>query len=50
VRESEGKIPRARPSCRWKDNVGKMDLQEIGWKVVHWIDLAQDTDRRQTCC
>jgi len=48
VRKSEGKRPRARPSCRWKDNVGKMDLQEIRWKSVHWIDLAQDTDRRQT--
>ena len=25
-----------------------MDLQEIGWKAVDWIDLAQDSDGRQT--
>jgi hypothetical protein len=28
-------------SSRWKDNI-KMDLKEIGWKVLHWIDMAQD--------
>jgi hypothetical protein len=47
VRENEGKRPRARPSCRWEVNI-KMNLQEIGWKDVDWIDLAQHSDRRQT--
>jgi hypothetical protein len=22
-----------------------MDLQEVGWEVMDWIDLAQDRDR-----
>jgi hypothetical protein len=28
---------------RWEDNV-KMDLREIVWEGVEWIDLAQDKD------
>jgi hypothetical protein len=24
-----------------------MDLQDIGWGGVNWIDLAQDRNRRQ---
>jgi hypothetical protein len=23
----------------------KMDLQEIGWEGVYWIDLAQEKDK-----
>jgi hypothetical protein len=23
----------------------KMDLQEVGWRSMDWIDLAQDRDR-----
>jgi hypothetical protein len=26
---------------RWEDNI-KMDLREIGWGGMGWIDLAQD--------
>jgi hypothetical protein len=26
------------------DNI-KMDLREIGWDVIDWIDLAQDRDQ-----
>jgi hypothetical protein len=33
-----------RPRHRWVDNI-KMDLREIGWDDMDWIDLAQDTDR-----
>jgi hypothetical protein len=29
---------------RWVDNI-KMDLREIGWDVVGWIELAQDRDQ-----
>jgi hypothetical protein len=29
---------------RWKDDI-KMDLREIGWGGVDWIDLAQDRDQ-----
>jgi hypothetical protein len=30
--------------CRWVNNV-KMDVREIGWDGVEWIDLAQDRDQ-----
>jgi hypothetical protein len=29
---------------RWVDNI-KMDLREIEWDVMDWIDLAQDMDQ-----
>jgi hypothetical protein len=29
---------------RWEDNI-KMDLQEVGWRGMNWIDLAEDRDR-----
>jgi hypothetical protein len=34
---------RGRPRRRWVDNI-KMDLREIGWDGVDWIDMAQDRD------
>jgi hypothetical protein len=40
----EGKRPLRRPRCRWVDNF-KMELREIGWGVMDWIDLAQDRDQ-----
>ena len=40
----EGKIPLERPSCRWKDTI-KMNIQEIEWGGIDWIDLAQDGNR-----
>jgi hypothetical protein len=36
--------PLGRPRRRWVGNV-KMDLREIGWEGMDWIDLAQDTDQ-----
>jgi hypothetical protein len=30
--------------CLWEDNI-KMDLGEIGFGDVDWINLAQDMDR-----
>jgi hypothetical protein len=36
--------PEGRPRHRWKDNI-KMDLQEVGWGSMDWIDMAQDRDR-----
>jgi hypothetical protein len=41
----EGKKPLGRPRCRWVDNI-KMDLREIEWDGMDWIDLAQDRDQR----
>ena len=29
-----------------EDNI-KVDLQEVGWEAMDWIDLAQDRDRWQ---
>jgi hypothetical protein len=39
----EGKRPFGMPRHRWDDNI-KMDLQEMGWKGMDWIDLAQDRE------
>jgi hypothetical protein len=44
VRKPEGKRPLGRPRRRWVDNV-KIDLREIGWEIMDWIDLAQDRDQ-----
>ena len=44
--KTEGKRPLGRPRCRWDDNI-KTDLQEVGCGGMDWIELAQDTDRRQ---
>jgi hypothetical protein len=40
----EGKRPLVRSRCRWEDNI-KMDLGEIGWGGMDWIDVAQDRDQ-----
>jgi hypothetical protein len=45
VGKPEGKRPLGRPTCRWVDNVN-MDLREIGWDGMYWIDLAQDRDHQ----
>jgi hypothetical protein len=39
VGKPEGKRPLGRPRRRWVDN-SKMDLREIGWDGVDWIDVA----------
>jgi hypothetical protein len=39
-----GKRPLGRPRLRWMDNI-KIDLLEIGLRVVDWIGLAQDRYR-----
>jgi hypothetical protein len=44
VRNPEGKRSLGRPRRRWVDNI-KMDLSEIGWNSMDWIDLAQDMDQ-----
>jgi len=43
VGKPEGKSPIGRPRRRWEDNI-KMDLQEVGFRVLDWIELAQDRD------
>jgi hypothetical protein len=44
VGKPEGKRPQVRPRCRWVDNI-KIDLREIRWDGMGWIDLAQDRDQ-----
>jgi hypothetical protein len=39
VGKPQGKRPLGRPRRRWVDNI-KMDLREVGWDVMDWIDLA----------
>jgi hypothetical protein len=40
----QGKRPLGRPRRRWEENI-IMDLREIGWGGMDWIDLAQDTNQ-----
>jgi hypothetical protein len=43
VGKPEGERPLGRLRSRWMDNI-KMDLREVGWDCMDWIDLAQDRD------
>jgi hypothetical protein len=43
VGRPEGRRPLGRPRRRWEDNIN-MDLREIGFGDVDWINLAQDRD------
>jgi hypothetical protein len=43
VGKPQGKRPLGRRRHRWVDNI-KMDLREIEWNGMDWIDLAQDRD------
>jgi hypothetical protein len=40
----EGRRPLGRPRRRWEVN-SKIDLREVGWEDMNWIELAQDRDR-----
>jgi hypothetical protein len=44
VGKPEGKRPLGRPKRRWVNNI-RMDLREIGWDVMDWIELAQDREQ-----
>jgi hypothetical protein len=44
VGKPKGKRPLGRPRRRWENNI-KIDLREIGWGGLDWIDLAQDRDQ-----
>jgi hypothetical protein len=41
VGKPEGKRSLGRSRRRWVDNI-KIDLKEIGWDSMDWIDLVQD--------
>jgi hypothetical protein len=44
VGKPEGRRPLGRHRSRWEDNI-KMDLREVGWGGMDWINLVQDRDR-----
>jgi hypothetical protein len=44
VGKLEGKRPQGRCRRRWEDYI-RMDIREIGWGGMDWIDLAQDRDQ-----
>jgi hypothetical protein len=44
VGKPEGTRPLGRSKRTWADNI-KIDLREIGWDGMGWIDLAQDRDQ-----
>jgi hypothetical protein len=44
VGKPEGKRALGRPRRRWVENT-EMDLREIGWDGMDWIDVAQDKDK-----
>jgi hypothetical protein len=48
VGKSERKRALARPRRRWRDNI-KIELGEIRWGFVDWIDLAQDWEKWSSC-
>jgi hypothetical protein len=46
VWKPKGKRPlgRRRRTRRWSDNT-KVDLRQIGWDFMDWVDLAKDRDK-----
>jgi len=44
VGKPKSKGPVGRPRRRWEDNI-KMDLQEVGYGGMDWIELGQDRYR-----
>jgi hypothetical protein len=44
VGKPEGKRPLGRPRRMLVNNI-RMNLREIGWDGVDWIDMAQDRDQ-----
>jgi hypothetical protein len=47
IGKPEGKRPLGRLRRRWEDEI-RMDVREIGWGNVHWIQLTQDRGRWRT--
>ena len=44
----EGKRPLGRPRLKWEDNI-KMNLQEVGYGGMDWVDVAQDRQVAGIC-
>jgi hypothetical protein len=48
VERPEGKRPLGRLGRRWEVNVN-INIQEVGWGGMDWIDLAQQGQVAGTC-
>ena len=48
VGKPEGKRPLGRTRRRWKDNI-KMDIQELGFRVVNWSSWLRIGTGAGTC-
>jgi hypothetical protein len=46
VGKPEGKRPLERLRCRCEDGI-RVDLREIGWEDVEWVQLVQDSGHWQ---
>jgi hypothetical protein len=44
IGKPEGKRPRRRPRHRWENTV-RMNLAEIKWKGVEWMNMVQERDQ-----
>jgi hypothetical protein len=44
VGKPEGMRPQGKPRHRLEDNI-KMDLREIGWDGMEWVNLVEDRDQ-----
>jgi hypothetical protein len=44
VGKPEGKKPFGSSRRRWEDDI-KMDIQEVGYRFMDWIELVPDGDR-----
>jgi len=44
----EGKTPLGRPRRGWEDNI-KIDLQEVGYGDVDWIDKIEKNEMGWAC-
>jgi len=42
--EACGKGPLRRPRCKWADSI-EMNLLDVGWEVMDWVNVAWDRDR-----
>jgi hypothetical protein len=43
ARKPKGRRPLGRPRCMWVDGI-EIDLREIGWDGMDWINVTQDRD------
>jgi hypothetical protein len=48
VVKPKGKRKFGRPGCRWDDNIA-MEITEIGWMGMDWINLSQERVQWWAC-